>query len=64
MSVIHVERWHRARHPRVDLAVDFCSSLTTLERSLRNAGFDIAADLVSTAGIAVLQKLGADSEMR
>lgn len=64
MPVIHVERWHRARHPRAEQAVDFCSSLTTLERSLRDAGFDIAADLVSAAGIAVLQKLGADSELR
>ncbi|HLO77854.1 MAG TPA: hypothetical protein VK196_15465 [Magnetospirillum sp.] len=64
MSVIHVERWHRARHPQVDEAADFCRSISGLERDLRAAGYQIAADLVATAGIAVLQKLEVESAGR
>lgn len=62
-QVIHVERWRR-RVPAVDQAMDFCRNLTGLERALRAAGYDIAADLVSTAGIAVVRKMSADSENR
>ncbi|MCR6631937.1 MAG: hypothetical protein NVV74_18855 [Magnetospirillum sp.] len=64
MPVIHVERWQRASQPRADEATDFCRSIRALERDLRAAGFAIAADLVATAGIAVLQKLEVESGTR
>lgn len=63
-NIVHVECWHHVRHAQVERAVDFCATLTGLERELRAAGFFIAADLVATAGIAVVQKLSADSEAR
>lgn len=56
MNVVYPARWHSAG-PNRDEACALASVVALLERDLRAAGFELAADLAAAAEFAVWQQI-------